>query len=58
MSTTKGRYYIVIVAGRDVYWTHGDRNYMYLIGEFDNQAAARQCALNWSERTGREILYR
>lgn len=52
-----GPYVIVIVDGRNVFYTHGDRNWMHLLGKFDTQRAANKCALRWKQITGREIVH-
>lgn len=58
MRSSLGSYVIVIADGREVYYTHGDRTWMFLLGKFNSQQAARQCALKWQRATGRSIVYR
>ena len=54
---SKGSYVIVIV-GREVFYTHGDRSWLFPLGKFESQQAAHQCALKWQKVTGRSIVYR
>jgi len=48
--------YVIVIRGKNVYWTHGDRQHMYLLGGFDNWRGALHCAEGWAARTGRTIV--
>jgi len=50
--------YVIVIAGNDVFYTHGDRNWMHHLGKFNSQRAATQCALKWQRFTGRQIVHR
>jgi hypothetical protein len=48
----------ILIEDKVVYYSHGDRRYLYVLGEFETWKAAESCARMWSDATGRPVIRR